>query len=257
MLSVANQAMASPSFPAASARYHNPWLFVGSTFMSIAAGLYTTFTAFDTPSRSWIGFQILQGLGVGLTMQVPTLILQQELEGSPLLPIGVSLGLFSQYLGATVSQVVAGSIFNTSLRRGLDEAGLTEKQVGLLLQSGTAHVRQTVEATFPDLLVPILGAYNFAISRVYVSVHPPSPESSSTHFPISCCRGLMLIPTHHKFVPIAASMIAFAAGCFLRWRQIETDKGEDGRGNEQEGEVQGGVENMASGGSGNANVARV
>jgi hypothetical protein len=124
--------------------------------MCIAAGLYTIFTTFDTPSSKWIGFQVLQGLGVGLTMQVPTLIVQQDLEGSPLLPVGVSLGLFSQYLGATVSQVVAGSILNTYLRRALGDAGLSEPQIGLLLQGGTAHVRETTEA------------YNFAITRVYV-----------------------------------------------------------------------------------------
>jgi hypothetical protein len=141
--------------------------------MCIAAGLYTTFTAFDTPSREWIGFQVLQGLGVGLTMQVPTLILQQELEGSVLLPVGVSLGLFSQYLGATISQVVAGSIFNTYLRSALRDAGINELQIGLLLQGGTAHVRQTVEMSFPDLLVPVLTAYNFAINKVYVRLRLP------------------------------------------------------------------------------------
>jgi hypothetical protein len=136
--------------------------------MCIAAGLYTTFTTFDTPSSKWIGFQVLQGLGVGLTMQVPTLIIQQDLEGSPLLPVGVSLGLFSQYLGATVSQVVAGSILNTYLRRALGDAGLSEPQIGLLLQGGTAHVRETTEAYMPDLFAPVLDAYNFAITRVYV-----------------------------------------------------------------------------------------
>lgn len=140
--------------------------------MCIAAGLYTTFTAFDTPSGEWIGFQVLQGLGVGLTMQVTTLILQQDLEGSPLLPVGVSLGLFSQYLGATVSQVIAGSIFNTSLRGALGDAGLSQAQIGLLLQAGTGHVRETTEHYFPDLFVPVLDAYNHAITRVYVSLSP-------------------------------------------------------------------------------------
>ena len=161
--------------PAARARYYNPWFFVGSIFMCIAAGLYTTFTAFDTPSHEWIGFQVLQGLGVGLTMQVSTLILQQELQGSPLLPIGVSLGLFAQYLGATISQVIAGSIFNTYLRSALRDAGLSELQIGLLLQSGTAHVRQTTETYFLDLFAQVLEAYNFAITRVYVRSSPQPP----------------------------------------------------------------------------------
>lgn len=178
---------------AAKARYYNPWFFVGSTFMCIAAGLYTTFTAFDTPSREWIGYQVLQGLGVGLTLQVSTLILQQDLEGSPLLPVGVSLGLFSQYLGATVSQVIAGSIFNTHLRSALSDAGVSPVQVGALLQGGTAHVRQTIDKFFPELFEPVLEAYNLAITKVYVcfsrtSLPHPLPEPELIIAVVRPCR---------------------------------------------------------------------
>lgn len=121
---------------------------------------------------------MLQGLGVGLTMQVSTLILQQDLEGSPLLSVGVSLGLFAQYLGATISQVIAGSIFNTYLRSALADAGLSQTQIGLLLQTGTARVRQTTEAYFPELFAPVLAAYSYAITRVYVSFISTIPSVS-------------------------------------------------------------------------------
>ena len=164
--------------------------------MCIAAGLYTTFTAFDTLSGAWIGFQVLQGLGVGLTMQVTTLILQQDLEGSPLLPVGVSLGLFAQYLGATVSQVIAGSIFNTSLRGALGDTGLSQAQIRLLLQAGTGHVRETTQQYFPDLFVLVLDAYNYAITRVYV------------RFPL--------------LLPLLLSILLWRAAC--RWAGVGTNK---------------------------------
>ncbi|KAK7954144.1 MFS transporter [Apiospora saccharicola] len=147
--------------------YYNPWFFVGSAMMCTAAGLYTTFKAFHTSMGQWVGFQVLQGLGVDLTMQVPTLVLQQDPEKSPLMSIGVSMGLFSQYFGASVEQVIAGSIFNTYLKKRLRDISLGDCQIGFLLTSGTAHVRQTAEQNFPDLIDPILEAYNYAFARVY------------------------------------------------------------------------------------------
>jgi hypothetical protein len=137
--------------------------------MAVAAGLFTIFTAFDTPPREWIGYQVVQGLGVGITMQVPTLVLQQDLEGHPMLPVGVSMGLFSQYLGATVNQVIAGSVFNSYLKSSLKDKGLAPRQIALLLAGGTVNVRVTTNRAFPELLEPVLEAYNFAITRVYVS----------------------------------------------------------------------------------------
>ncbi|KAK7934882.1 major facilitator superfamily domain-containing protein [Apiospora marii] len=103
-------------------------------------------------------------------MQVPTLVLQQDLEKSPLMSIGVSMGFFSQYFGASVEQVIAGSIFNTYLKKRLRELSLDDHQIGFLLASGTAHVRQTAEHYFPDPVDPILEAYSYAITRVYVAM---------------------------------------------------------------------------------------
>ncbi|KAJ5305973.1 hypothetical protein N7508_004988 [Penicillium antarcticum] len=87
--------------------FYNPWLFAGPLFICTATALYTQFTAFNTPSSHWIGFQVIQGLGVGMAQQMPSLIVQLEVHDKPdLLPVGVSLNLFFQYLGATVTQVL-------------------------------------------------------------------------------------------------------------------------------------------------------
>ena len=136
--------------------------------MAVAAGLFTTFTVSDTPAREWIGYQVIQGIGVGITMQTPTLILQQALNGHPMLAVGVSLGLFSQYLGSTVSQVIAGAVFNSYLRSSLQDRGLTETQIAQLLAGGTLNVQDTATKAFPELLGAVLEAYNHAITRVFV-----------------------------------------------------------------------------------------
>ncbi len=66
-------------------------------------------------------------------------------------------------------QVIAGTIFNSQLKHQLANAGLTTPQIDLLLKEGTAHVRTITSETFPALFVPILEAYNSAITKAFVS----------------------------------------------------------------------------------------
>lgn len=176
--------------------YFNPWTIVGPILMAVAAGLFTTFKAFGTEPKEWIGYQVIQGIGVGITMQVPTLIMQQTLDGHPMLPIGVSMLLFSQYLGATVNQVIAGSVFNAYLRSSLEDRGVDGRQIAQLLAGGTIHVEETAKEYFPELLKPVLESYNHAITRVY-------------------------------FVPVAASCLGLFIALALKWERIKvapTDK---------------------------------
>lgn len=152
-------------------KYYNPFLLVGPVFMCTAAALYTQFTAFDTPSSHWIGFQVIMGLGVGMAQQMPSLTVQLALtDREDLLPIGVALNLFAQYLGATFTQVIGGVIFRSILGQELaNHAGLNPSQIALLSAAGTAHIRQTTEQYFPTLLRPVLESYNEAITSTFVS----------------------------------------------------------------------------------------
>lgn len=139
--------------------------------MCTATSLYTQFTTFNTPSSHWIGFQVIQGLGVGMAQQVPSLIVQLEVKDKPdLLPLGVSLNLFFQYLGATVTQVLGGILFRSILGKELaHHAGLNGSQIALLSAAGTAKVRETTEQSFPKLLRLVLESYNKAITSTFVS----------------------------------------------------------------------------------------
>ncbi|KAE8388146.1 MFS transporter [Aspergillus alliaceus] len=149
--------------------YYNPWLYVGPLFMCTAAALYTQFSTFNTPSSHWIGFQVIQGLGVGMAQQMPSLIVQQAVRDKPeLMPVAVSLNLFFQYLGATVTQVLGGIVFRSILASELaNHAGLKAQQIALLSAAGTAKVRGTAEQRFPDLLNLVLESYNTAITSTF------------------------------------------------------------------------------------------
>lgn len=143
--------------------------------MCTAAALYTQFTVSNTPSSQWIGFQVIQGLGVGFSMQMPSLMVQLALKDrADLLPIGVSLNIFAQFLGATVAQVIAGAIFHARLESQLaSRAALSHDQIQLLYRSGIANVRAIVDKYFPTLFDPIMESYNSAIAQTHVS-HPIS-----------------------------------------------------------------------------------
>ncbi|KAJ5871285.1 MFS transporter [Penicillium soppii] len=149
--------------------YYNPWLYIGPLFMCTAAALYTQFSTFNTPSSHWIGFQVIQGLGIGMAQQMPPLIVQRAVSDKPdLMPVAVSLNLFFQYLGATVTQVLGGIVFRSILNQELaHHAGLNAEQMALLSAAGTAYVRETAEQNFPKLLRVVLEAYNTAITSTF------------------------------------------------------------------------------------------
>lgn len=114
---------------------------------------------------------MIQGLGVGMAQQMPSLTVQLALKDRPdLLPVGIALNLFAQYLGATFTQVVGGVVFRSVLTQQLtNHAGLNASQVALLSQGGTAHVGQIAQQHFPTLLPLVLESYNTAITSIFVS----------------------------------------------------------------------------------------
>jgi hypothetical protein len=103
-------------------------------------------------------------------MQMSSLCVQLELKDKPeLVPIGIALVMFVQYLGATVIQLIAGIVFNRELSSQLGSVDLNPEQTYLLLGAGIRGIREVVETFPPQLLGPILGAYNAAITKVFVS----------------------------------------------------------------------------------------
>ncbi|KAH8898085.1 MFS general substrate transporter [Thozetella sp. PMI_491] len=178
-------------------RYYNPWFFLAPVFMCTANVLYTSFTPFSTPPSHWIGFQVINGIGAGFGMQMTSLAVQLELKNSPdVVPIGIAFVMFLQSLGSTVAQLIAGTIFNTSLREQLvSHAGLNPSQLALLLEGGTKNAREIAAQNFPELLPFILEAYNTAVTRVF-------------------------------FVPVAGATAEFLFAFGIKWNKIEAKKKE-------------------------------
>lgn len=184
-------------------------------FTIISSILFTRFTSFDTPASHWIGFQVIQGVGNGFGLQQSSLAVQLDLKASPdVVPVGIALVIFMQYLGATIAQVIAGTFFNAELRHQLEQsAGLTPPQVALLVGSGITNVRKIVDDGYPQSMNAVLEAFNTAITKAFVSPHSPSS--------ISCCGKLTAVD-FVQYVPVGGAAVAFLMAWGIPWNKIES-----------------------------------
>jgi hypothetical protein len=192
-------------------KYYNFWFFLAPVFMCTSSILYSQFTAFSTTMSHWLGFQVIQGIGVGLGMQMSSLTIQLELNDEPILvPIGIALVTFMQFLGGTVVQVIAGAVFNNKLMDELvSHANLTDLQIDLLLDGGVTHIRDTIQRYFPSRLDLVLESYNSAITTVFVSGF----YQSSGHDGRVLTRMI-------QFVPVAGTAAAFFLAFGIKWNRI-------------------------------------
>ncbi|CAG1997503.1 unnamed protein product [Fusarium graminearum] len=144
--------------------WFNPVFFSSVIFMSVGGGLITTFVV-DTPTRTWIGYQIILGLGIGQGMQLASLGTQVAVKQSDV-PTGVSLMFFAQSLGGSVLVCVAQAVFNNELRSRL--TSFDGIDVARIIGTGATQLRHVIPA---DRLAEVLIEYNAALrSYFYVGL---------------------------------------------------------------------------------------
>jgi hypothetical protein len=169
--------------------YANPWILMGTTLTSVAAGLYSTFKV-DTGHAAWIGFQVIGGLGTGFSMETPLSAVQTVLKPHEA-SVGISLVTFSQFIGGSIFVAISQTIFSNEL---IDQ--LQKNAPGIDAQSllglGTAGVRNAVS---PADLPAVIGAYNSAIASTF-------------------------------YVAAAASACGFLSITFLEWNSVKANQTE-------------------------------
>ena len=140
---------------------YNPFLFAGSIFASIGAGLLMTLNT-DSGKGAWIGYQILFGLGLGMGMQQSIVAVQAALPKKDV-AVGVSIVFFGQNLGGAVLTCVAQALFNNDLLKGLSAIqGIDALSIS---QAGSTDLKNVVPI---KMLAAVLQAYNHAVSRTYI-----------------------------------------------------------------------------------------
>lgn len=143
--------------------YYVPPMYLGVALMSIGAGLMTTFEP-QTSSGKWIGYQILFGFGIGVSMQQPSLAAQNTLDRTDI-ATGVSLMFFGQSLGGAIFNSIAQALFNGYLSSHLRNVP------GVDVQSVTKiGATELINAVPPESLGMVIQAYNSALKHVFILV---------------------------------------------------------------------------------------
>lgn len=144
-----------------AAGYYTPFLIMSSVFSAVGAGLLKTFTV-HTGHSKWIGYQVIYGLGVGLSMQTPIIVVQTVLPSSDI-PTGTALVMFLQTLGGAIFVSVGESVFTNKLLEGLTRSadGL---DTAMVINAGATALRSAVPT---DQLAKVLIEYNSALTQTW------------------------------------------------------------------------------------------
>jgi energy-converting hydrogenase Eha subunit E len=169
--------------------YYVPFMFASAVIVPISTGLFTTFHT-DTGHAKWIGYQVLVGFGIGLSMQQPSMAAQTVLPKIDV-PTGVSLIFFGQQLGGTVFVSVGQNILSSRLISGLAEAKIPGLDPGIAVNAGATNIRNVVQ---PEYLGAVLQAYNHALTTVY-------------------------------HVAVGTSCVLIVGAAFMEWKSIKQDRG--------------------------------
>lgn len=141
--------------------HYYPVLIGGTVLMSIGAGLIYTFDI-GTSEGKWIGYQILAGSGVGLTLQLPVIV-SQNVFAKEVARV-TAIVLFFQTIAGALFVSAAQSLFTTDIiayiARNLKSVN-PEHVVG----TGATDLRTTFDA---QQLPVVLRAYMAGLRKAFL-----------------------------------------------------------------------------------------
>nr|CRX79083.1 hypothetical protein ls5930a1_00125 [Leucosporidium scottii] len=140
-----------------------PFLVAGPPLLAIGSGLLYTINE-NTSNANIIGYQILAGVGVGVTMQNSLFAMQVEFRDSPRL-LGQATGMasFGQFLGGTVGLAVAQAAFASELGQNIAKYAPTAP-ITVIRESPLA-----IYTSLPEDLIPaVVKAYVKSLQIVFI-----------------------------------------------------------------------------------------
>ncbi|KAI1293911.1 efflux pump [Xylaria venustula] len=141
--------------------YCLPVVLLSGIMVAIGGGLLSLLDP-TTPTAKWIGYQTLLGFGRGIGIQMPMIMVQAVLDPH-LVPIGMSLIVFSQTFGGSVFLTVANVVFTSELRTALSDLA-PHVSADLIISTGATAFRSIV----PMEDIPrVSQAYSKAVSAAF------------------------------------------------------------------------------------------
>lgn len=145
--------------------YYMPYSIASSSIVMLASGLIATWTP-STTTGTWIGLQIVLGIGRGMGFQVPIVAVQNNAPKDEV-PIVNALVVLAQNLGGAVFLSLDQTIFSSSLKHYL-KIYAPDVDAKAVITAGAVGFRGFVPT---DSLDGVLMAYSKSINRVmYLAV---------------------------------------------------------------------------------------
>ncbi|KAF2016887.1 efflux pump protein [Aaosphaeria arxii CBS 175.79] len=145
--------------------YYLPWAIVGGVLSTVGNGLISTLKA-STSNATWIGFQIILGVGRGAGMQVASIAVQNCLPPHQI-PISLAFLIFSQNLAASIFMVIASTIFTRSLVSEVKKHVPSLEPQRVLDAGGVATAVRALVPEGGEDLKGLLRAYEGSLARVW------------------------------------------------------------------------------------------
>ena len=142
----------------------------GAVVIGIGLALLSTMTV-TTPNWLMCTYLAILGIGIGLSLQILTLIVQNSFPGAIVGTATAASNYFRQ-VGATLGSAVVGSVFASRLMSILAEklAGTGAVQGG---DKGRNHLTPAAVNALPDAVrTPIVEAYNEALLPIFLFLVP-------------------------------------------------------------------------------------
>ncbi|KAJ5997574.1 hypothetical protein N7522_009234 [Penicillium canescens] len=158
--------------------YYNPLMLAASVIFSVGNGLLTTLEPDSGPAK-WIGYQAMAGIGAGLGMQLPNIVVQAAVDDADV-PVATALVVFSQSLSGAMFISIAQNVFQNRLIANVQKMA-PMLDPSLVTQAGATKLREA----FPDDIDVVLQAYNGAVTQTfYIAV----ATSSLSIFGVLCLQ---------------------------------------------------------------------
>ncbi|KAK6086193.1 major facilitator superfamily transporter [Seiridium cupressi] len=143
--------------------YFTPFMIVGTILMSVGIGLLSTIVP-DTSNALLIVFPGLFGLGVGIGFQQPLIGAQTVLSKEDI-PIGTSIIVFGQTIGAAVVLSVGESVFQNQLKQNIESyLGIVVQDAHSLMTEGTSALAATLSA---DQVPKLIAATSKSLTQTF------------------------------------------------------------------------------------------
>ena len=140
---------------------------VGSIVIAVGLALLSTLEV-DSPIPLLCAYLAVLGIGIGMAMQILTLIVQNTFPNR-IVGTATAASTYFRQVGATLGSAVVGSVFASRLTTLLMEKLSTDGAGGTGMNSFTPA---SVNALPDALRLPILDAYNEALMPIFVLMVP-------------------------------------------------------------------------------------